>query len=602
MIHTLRYTCRRGMAWLKRRLWPRFRAIQHSENIPYPKFIQQRILARRMLYPLISKKGLFSLLTPVFDPPAGYFRRLARSILTQDFQDWQWVVVDNGCQNPDVLYLLKYYSRDPRVTLVRAGRPRGIIGGMRLALEHAHHEYVLPVDHDDRLYPDALRVIAASLEACNWPALAYTDEDKILPDGSAGLPYFKPDWDPLLFLNACYIAHQSVLHRKLAWQLGVYTDPDAEGTPDGDAFCRFLAAGYVPVHIPEIVYSWRMHGQSTSLLGVDAKPYVTKNQSHVLHRYLAQTRLGPDVRVRTNALPGIAGSWRVEADSEPVAVFVLASGEPQYRSPLLHFLRRCPDVHSIHLVRSKAWLLEKLRTLQENSWVVTLAEHVIPTTRHFVQEWFSVIKACPSAVLAGGTLLDEADMVLSAGLAWGMGSFLDSPYAGSAVHDYSFGNSGLCQQRCVSSVDACFCMVQVGFLKQSLKYAELGTPLLSAWWGAMAHEMGRRVVYTPYVKARVQQIKNAPELEDLPRYQFLMKHGPLLNNERYYPRYLGLQAKTAFQIVDEAARHHILRQGLCALAGLNATYQATMEAGKSRDFLRETRAKYSKMDHLGKTG
>lgn len=138
---------------------------------------------------------------------------------------------------------------------------------MRLALEHARNEYVLPVDHNNRLYPDAATSHCSLLAGTIPLRIAYTIKEQTVPDGSIGLPSFKPDWDPLLFLNACYIAHQGVMNRKLAWQLGLYTDPQAEGTPDGDSFCRFIGAGHEPVHIPEIVYS-SMHAQSTALLQV----------------------------------------------------------------------------------------------------------------------------------------------------------------------------------------------------------------------------------------------------------------------------------------------------------------------------------------------
>jgi hypothetical protein len=568
MLKTALYVARRGLARLRRSLLPIRQVRPEPDVVPYPTWIARRLKDRQEAYPAVDRPGLFSLITPVFDPPSGFFRVLGKSILAQDHTDWQWVIVDNGCKHPDVLYLMNHFARDPRVTLVKADGPRGIIGGMRLALEHARNEYVLPVDHDDRLYPDALRVIAACLQARDFPAIAYTDEDKLLPDGSIGLPSFKPDWDPLLFLNACYIAHQGVMNRKLAWQLGLYTDPQAEGTPDGDSFCRFIGAGHEPVHIPEIVYSWRMHAQSTALLGVDAKPYVTSNQKHVLTNHLGRCGLRSTVSIRTNPLPGNAGCWRVQATAKPVPLLLIPAGDAKHRRVLRHRLQACPNISEVIRVRSKEKLLETLSSYGPDNWLVLLAENVLPATVNFVEEWMSVVQACPAAVLAGGTMHDQEQRIISAGLAWGMNGLIDSPFADCHVKDYSTGQGHLCLQRCVTSVDARFCMITAGFLRVSLEQSgcDIEDPLLPAWWGAMAEQMQSRVVYSPFVKALVQDVRLGREIEDAARFRFLSEHGHRLAHDRYYSRYFGLTKETSFQPVQPECRFHTLRSSLCALA------------------------------------
>ena len=139
----------------------------------------------------------------------------------------------------------------------------GIIEGTRLCLEHAVNRYTATVDHDDLLTPDCIRVVSHALGPAGYPALAYTDEDKLDGDRFSS-PYFKPSFDPVLFANSCYIAHLSIVDRRLALQLGAYTDKQAEGSHDWDTFVRFLLAGHTPAHIPEVLYSWRMHPASTA--------------------------------------------------------------------------------------------------------------------------------------------------------------------------------------------------------------------------------------------------------------------------------------------------------------------------------------------------
>ncbi|MFT3879148.1 MAG: glycosyltransferase [Gemmatales bacterium] len=569
MLNSLGYLVRRGAAKVLRSLVPPTPPVHEPDVLPYADWIAKRLQDRLEEYIDVPEPGLFSLMTPVFDPPSGFFRRLGKSIFAQDHRDWQWVIVDNGCKNHDVLYLMEKFAKDPRVTLVRAGEPRGIIGGMRLALEHASGRYVCPVDHDDQLYPDALRVLAASLSAHDWPKLAYTDEDKLFPDGTPGLPSFKPDWDPLLFLNAFYIAHLGVMDRTRALELGIYTDPLAEGTPDGDAFCRFVAAGHVPLHIPEIVYSWRMHMQSTALRGVEAKPYVTRNQKHVLGRYLHQRGLDETVSIRTNPLPGLAGSWRVQGQVEPIPVVVIPGGEAKMRRQLRQRLNLSNHIHSVHWMSSTRSAIQELfHSIYGQRWVMLLSPDCLPLTTDFVSECQAVQQAVPEAVLVGGILQNTQDKVVSAGLAWGMDGLMGSPLAGFNPHDYTIGMGSLCFQRCVSSVDARFCMIQVDFLKQVLDRfgSDLADPLLPAWFAALAREQGKRVLFTPYLKGHLNETSVPRHIDDEARYRFLCEFGHELTSDPYYARFLGLTTEHAWQAVKPGVRRETLQRSLSTLA------------------------------------
>lgn len=569
MIKSLGYLTRRGAARVLRCLIPPTAPVQEPDVLSYPAWIARRLQDRLEEYKSVPLKGLFSLMTPVFDPPSGFFRRLGKSIFAQDHADWQWIIVDNGCRNRDVLYLMESFARDKRVKLVKTGEPSGIIGGMRLALENSNSRYVCPVDHDDQLYPDALRVLAASLWAHGWPMLAYTDEDKLFPDGTPGLPSFKPDWDPLLFLNAFYIAHLGVMDRATALELDAYTDPQAEGTPDGDAFSRFVAAGHVPLHIPEIVYSWRMHTQSTALRGVEAKPYVTANQKHVLGRYLRDCGLDGTISIRTNPLPGLAGSWRVDGQPEPIPLLVTPEGSQSSRKELRDRLQVAQNISRIlWLCSSHESIHEALDEIECERWVMLISSDVIPLTTDFVSECQAVQQAVPDAVLVGGILQDEKGKVVSAGQAWGMEELMGSPLTGFHSRDYGVGQGALCFQRCVSSVDVRFCLVEVAFLKEVLERSgcDLADPLLPAWFAAVAREKGKRVLFTPYMVGQIAESAAPRYINDGDRFRFLQKFGLWLTSDPYYSRFLGLANEHAYQPVRPGIRRETLQRNLSSLA------------------------------------
>ncbi|MEY2456348.1 MAG: hypothetical protein QOK06_1442, partial [Acidimicrobiaceae bacterium] len=289
-----------------------------------------RIELRRTLYPALpaSSEGqgqgspeppVLSLLTPAWNTDPGFLRILARSVLTQDaLGSLEWVIVDNGSDRPDTIAALDQLAAHPSVRFARLPRNDGIIAGMRACLGLATGRYVAPLDHDDLLAPDAVRVVAAELRRNEWPALFYSDEDKLDLDVFFG-PYHKPDWDPVLFANSCYISHLSGVRRDVALGLGAYDDPAAESSPDWDLFTRATLAGHVPLHIAEVLYSWRVHHGSTAR-GHEAKANVGASQHAVLDKIHAATPrpelLGLEPNPRS---PGANDWWLRRRRTDPPA-------------------------------------------------------------------------------------------------------------------------------------------------------------------------------------------------------------------------------------------------------------------------------------------
>ena len=202
------------------------------------------------------------MLTAVWDgSPLLYLKQLAQSLDAQNREGaCEWVIVDNGCSNPSLTEYLAQLSSREWVKVQRAEENVGIVGGLRLALKHASGRYVCPVDADDWIYPEHIRAVSWGLRTAGFPPLLYTDEDKVIGDRHYQ-PYMKPGWDPVLLLNSAYIAHLGVAERDKAIAVGAYTDANAEASPDWDLFLRFLNAGYSAAHLPEIVYSWRVHAK-----------------------------------------------------------------------------------------------------------------------------------------------------------------------------------------------------------------------------------------------------------------------------------------------------------------------------------------------------
>jgi len=84
-----------------------------------------------------------------------YIERAIKSILTQDFSDYEFIIVDNGSTDRSGAIADKYALKDSRIKVVH--RVNGNIGsGRNAGLEVACGAYITFIDDDDECAPDYL--------------------------------------------------------------------------------------------------------------------------------------------------------------------------------------------------------------------------------------------------------------------------------------------------------------------------------------------------------------------------------------------------------------------------------------------------------------
>ena len=148
--------------------------------------------------PRIKGQPLYSVTTAVYDVDPAFVTALADSILDQRYDDFEWVLLDNGSTRLDTQQVCRSIAaRDSRVRYSRVEDNRHIIGGNRYLLEQARGTYIIPVDGDDILYPDALRILSLFIAERGAPDLLYTDEQKISLTGAPSDLMWRTSWSRL---------------------------------------------------------------------------------------------------------------------------------------------------------------------------------------------------------------------------------------------------------------------------------------------------------------------------------------------------------------------------------------------------------------------
>ena len=223
---------------------------------------------------LLPRHPLFSIILPVYNPDLGLLETAIDSIRNQIYERWELCVADDASTDPEVRpFLEKAATADPRIKLTFRQRNGHISACSNAALELATGEWCALLDQDDAFAEHALALVALEIGCQPDAGLIYSDEDKIDEKDVRSNPFFKPDWNPELFLGQNYINHLGCYRADLLREMGGFRE-GFEGSQDYDLALRCvdqLREDQIR-HIPRILYHWRMVGGSLAAVP-DAKPY-----------------------------------------------------------------------------------------------------------------------------------------------------------------------------------------------------------------------------------------------------------------------------------------------------------------------------------------
>lgn len=524
------------------------------DNSNYERWLADRLATRAPLYPYTPEPKLLSFVSTVWNTSVDFLRILADSVLRQKgSQPFEWVVLDNGSSSLETrTFLEQVLSRDSRVKLFRVEENLGIIRGMRFVLERATGRYIIPIDSDDRLTLDAVEIATSCIQRHGYPALLYSDEDHLLGERLIE-PYFKPDWDPVLFFNSAYIAHLGVIDRQLALQLDAYSDENTNGSHDWDTFVRFLVAGHRPVHIPEQLYSWRMHPQSTAG-DINSKSYIHDSHRALLNRFLASRPHAERYSVELSPLFNGTPDWwfrRQHVAARPLLSIVLSDGESAVLNH--NVLSSCDYPAHRALQISRETPLETFRQFVESNatddgLICLVSNQVEIQNSEWPWECLALMELHDDVAVVGGRLYDRNQIILDGGRHLGFGAGCDCPDRGRHIGDVGY-RAQMWKQRSVGAVPSQFCVFDTAFLKAVLRNGCGSSATLinlGAWAGAYALRAGHRVVYSPFLIGQTDEdwdtLISAEE-----RRAFVAAHRELLPDRRFYPAPLGLELSTRYQ-------------------------------------------------------
>ncbi len=207
---------------------------------------------------------------------ARYIGSCIESVLSQTFNDFELVIVDN-CSEDDTEEVVRNYS-DPRIRFSRNERNLGLVRNWNRCLDLARGEYVVILPADDLLLPRMLERSVPELDAYSGLGFTYSshylidehgqilttrrqwEEDRVM----TGLDMIRNTLSEVGFARACSV----VMRREPCMKLGGF-DNTYEFVLDWQLFAR-LARLYDVAYIAEPLACFRYEHPR----GVTARKYL----------------------------------------------------------------------------------------------------------------------------------------------------------------------------------------------------------------------------------------------------------------------------------------------------------------------------------------
>lgn len=192
---------------------------------------------------------------------ARFIEEALESVKAQTLSALDLVVVDDRSTDNSLEvaqgWIEANADRFNRVRLIRNVKNSGLGLTRNVGFANADTPFVLPLDADNRLLPEAAEALLNRIENRNaafvYPLIALFGDEV----GQLGTDRF----NPARFVYSNYIDAMALVRRTAWMQVGGY-DHVRFGWEDYDLWCRFVAAGLYGEQLEEVLAEYRVHGGS----------------------------------------------------------------------------------------------------------------------------------------------------------------------------------------------------------------------------------------------------------------------------------------------------------------------------------------------------
>lgn len=217
-------------------------------------------------------KPFFSVVMPVYNGEK-FVGKSIDSLLNQDFESWELVVVDDASADATPQILREYADRDSRIRVIRNEKNLNCGPSANRGIESARGPWIARMDADDLYLPHYLSVLNAFIQSrpatddyfvTAWVSII-DDEGKRLLESPL------PDGRKIMRMMPIenFIYHSATAYPRALWRkAGGYPQKQIE-SDDLGLWKRFLKAGAELHVIPRVLVEYRIHDSNLTLGALD---------------------------------------------------------------------------------------------------------------------------------------------------------------------------------------------------------------------------------------------------------------------------------------------------------------------------------------------
>jgi glycosyltransferase involved in cell wall biosynthesis len=211
--------------------------------------------------PAVQDSPAFSVVIPCFND--GEFL-LAAVASAEDAEDavLELIIVNDGSTDPFTIEVLDRLRAAGHRVLDQSNR--GVGAARNAGIRASRGLYILPLDADNRIRPSYLRRAAEIFDAS--PAVGVVYGDAALSGKRSGL-WRMPEFDLEQMATGNRIDACGAFRREVWEQCGGYDEDLQLGWEDWDFWLSVAERGWRFVHVPEVLFEYRLQSESISASG-----------------------------------------------------------------------------------------------------------------------------------------------------------------------------------------------------------------------------------------------------------------------------------------------------------------------------------------------
>lgn len=238
-------------------------------------------------------RPLFSVYIPVFNTE-HYVEECINSVLNQSIQDYEVVIVDDG-SDERTKTILRKFSDNPKIQIFYKSNG-GIGSASNAAIKMSRGEYIVQLDSDDLLLPNALEELANFYYVHPTTECVYTKHELIDELGQV----IGSGWSPERFdifenLVGLGVSHLRSFRRGLYFRTSGF-DETIENAVDYDFYLKLSEECSIE-HLNKVLYKYRVHASQTSSRASEVQ---ISNHIKVVNRHLERLNISDCYAVAAN--------------------------------------------------------------------------------------------------------------------------------------------------------------------------------------------------------------------------------------------------------------------------------------------------------------